>query len=142
VLLPALVLVFWTAGIIRAANEDITRAVCSGAGGYSADTWRNHKLAGYLREKGLEGFIYTNCAPAVEVLAGRKSMYLPKKQGLYMYGLNCFHTSLKANGRSYIAWFNGMGWSDAFNIEDLKKHYDIKILEALPDGTLYLINNR
>lgn len=111
----------------------------NGAGILASKWWENSPLIQYVREIPSDSIICSNCPDAVYIHSGKKSIYLPKKEGLDLYGLDQFRKIVNENENVYIIWFEASVAGNMYDVEQLKEFFTIEDIDTLYDGIIYRI---
>ena len=110
--------------------SSIRDSIEKGAGGFNADSWKEHEFLSYAGLFADSDMIYSNNPAAVQYLTGRESHYIPKKFGIPLYGYDAFYKESLGYEHQYIIWFGSEAsttvytpseLSDSFKIEELAK---------------------
>jgi hypothetical protein len=101
--------------------------------GYTAAVWRDSALMAWLRDRPLQGKIFSNVADAVYILSGEQAEITP----LYNWDVSRFADRLAASDQAYIVWCDNRSNAWLFDERELRSRYKMEEIAALPDGRVY-----
>lgn len=128
----------------RSARQ-VARGLREGVAGYTNAHWRGSPLAAALRERPLEGIVFSNAPDAVAYLSGQPARLIPREA--YDHpprpgGGADFERVLRSSRATYLVWFSTVDRPVLYSLEELRRIGRLTPLGGETDGEIYRIEFR
>jgi hypothetical protein len=127
----------WSACSLSTAFAYMHFALWEGAGGFSTYRWHSSPMLTYLKEKPLEGVIYTNGNDVLYILNNQKAKRSPKHQATASH----WEPPMESAPPIHLVWFNQILRPYLATPDELGAHCALIPDRRFADGTIYTVKD-